>query len=188
VNSVWVITSELVEIPNRAKWSQALSVTWSCSAVAGPLLGGVFTSTLCSPYPAHISSLIKLVSSKLRFKLAMGMYVMISFRFGNPSFLIHDFHSLSQSSHLLNWRSCAWAFTKWSRVRRSEGRLLERFFSQIRFYRLVSTNGLPSRSYQVSNEDRLLFMGGTSCIIVGFSFASVSGCESRYLSLRSTIL
>jgi len=46
VNSVWVITSELVEIPNRAKWSQALSVTWSCSAVAGPLLGGIFSCTL----------------------------------------------------------------------------------------------------------------------------------------------
>lgn len=57
VNSVWVITSELVEIPNRAKWSQALSVTWSCSAVAGPLLGGMFTSCApCSPYPANLQS------------------------------------------------------------------------------------------------------------------------------------
>ena len=43
VSSVWVITSELVEVRNRAKWSQALSVTWSCSAVAGPLLGGLFS-------------------------------------------------------------------------------------------------------------------------------------------------
>ena len=25
-------------------WSQALSVTWSCSAIAGPLLGGVFSN------------------------------------------------------------------------------------------------------------------------------------------------
>jgi hypothetical protein len=67
---------------------------------------------------------------------------------------------------------------------------MERVSSQVRFYRLVSGNGLPSRSYQVSNayEDRLLFMGGTSCIIVGFSFASASGCESRYLSLLPTIL
>ena len=24
-------------------WSQALSITWSCSAIAGPLLGGVFS-------------------------------------------------------------------------------------------------------------------------------------------------
>jgi MFS family permease len=87
VNSVWVITSELVEIPHRAKWSQALSVTWSCSAVAGPLLGGIFTSTLCSPYPVNVSSLIESVSSKLfHFKLAMGMYVMMSSRFDNPSF------------------------------------------------------------------------------------------------------
>jgi hypothetical protein len=183
VNSVWVITSELVEIPNRAKWSQALSVTWSCSAVAGPLLGGIFSSTPCSPYPAYVTNLIESVSSKLfHFKLAMGMYVMISFQFGNPSFLTHASHSLSQPSHLLNWCSCTCAFTEWSRIRRSEGRLLERFASQVRFYRLVSNNGPPSRSYQVSNEDRLLFMGGTSCIIVGFSFASARGwgCESRY--------
>ena len=26
-------------------WSQALSVTWSCSAIAGPLLGGVFSTS-----------------------------------------------------------------------------------------------------------------------------------------------
>lgn len=43
VSSVWVITSEIVEVRNRAKWSQALSVTWSCSAIAGPLLGGLFS-------------------------------------------------------------------------------------------------------------------------------------------------
>lgn len=43
VGSVWVITAEIVEVRNRAKWSQALSVTWSCSAIAGPLLGGLFS-------------------------------------------------------------------------------------------------------------------------------------------------
>ncbi|TFY83745.1 hypothetical protein EWM64_g280 [Hericium alpestre] len=45
VSSVWVITSEIVEVHQRAKWSQALSITWSCSAIAGPLLGGVFSSS-----------------------------------------------------------------------------------------------------------------------------------------------
>lgn len=44
VSSVWVITSEIVEVHKRATWSQALSITWSCSAIAGPLLGGVFSS------------------------------------------------------------------------------------------------------------------------------------------------
>ncbi|KAF8559339.1 MFS general substrate transporter [Imleria badia] len=44
VSSVWVITSEIVEPKSRAKWSQALSITWSCSAIAGPLLGGLFSS------------------------------------------------------------------------------------------------------------------------------------------------
>ncbi|KAF9229583.1 MFS general substrate transporter [Gyrodon lividus] len=49
VSSVWVITSEIVEPNSRAKWSQALSVTWSCSAVAGPLLGGLFSIYLNLP-------------------------------------------------------------------------------------------------------------------------------------------
>jgi len=44
VSSVWVITSEIVEPQNRAKWSMALSITWSCSAIAGPILGGLFSS------------------------------------------------------------------------------------------------------------------------------------------------
>lgn len=44
VSCVWVITAEIVPMRQRAKWSQALSVTWSCSAVAGPLLGGLFSS------------------------------------------------------------------------------------------------------------------------------------------------
>ncbi|KAJ3993929.1 major facilitator superfamily domain-containing protein [Lentinula boryana] len=43
VSCVWVITAEIVEMRQRAKWSQALSITWSCSAVAGPLLGGLFS-------------------------------------------------------------------------------------------------------------------------------------------------
>ncbi|KAF8887970.1 major facilitator superfamily domain-containing protein [Gymnopilus junonius] len=43
VSAVWVITAEVVEIRQRAKWSQALSITWSCSAVAGPLIGGLFS-------------------------------------------------------------------------------------------------------------------------------------------------
>ncbi|KAJ7169532.1 major facilitator superfamily domain-containing protein [Mycena filopes] len=48
VGSVWVITAEIVEIQNRAKWSQALSITWSCSAIAGPLLGGLFSGNTSS--------------------------------------------------------------------------------------------------------------------------------------------
>ncbi|KAF7339950.1 hypothetical protein MVEN_01912700 [Mycena venus] len=48
VSSVWVVTAEIVEVRNRAKWSQALSVTWSCSAIAGPLLGGLFSDNHAS--------------------------------------------------------------------------------------------------------------------------------------------
>jgi MFS family permease len=43
VNSVWVITTEIVPPGTQAKWSQALSVTWSASAISGPILGGLFT-------------------------------------------------------------------------------------------------------------------------------------------------
>ncbi|KAJ7919085.1 amino acid permease ScVBA-like protein [Mycena leptocephala] len=49
VGSVWVITAEIVEVRNRSKWSQALSITWSCSAIAGPLLGGLFSIYLNLP-------------------------------------------------------------------------------------------------------------------------------------------
>ncbi|KAL0578027.1 hypothetical protein V5O48_003977 [Marasmius crinis-equi] len=45
VSCVWVITSEIVEVRHRPKWSQALSITWSCSAIAGPLLGGAFSGS-----------------------------------------------------------------------------------------------------------------------------------------------
>lgn len=46
VSLVWTITSEIVDVESRAKWSQALSITWSCSAIAGPLLGGAFSGEL----------------------------------------------------------------------------------------------------------------------------------------------
>ncbi|EKM60834.1 uncharacterized protein PHACADRAFT_83878, partial [Phanerochaete carnosa HHB-10118-sp] len=50
VSLVWTITSEIVEERSRAKWSQALSITWSCSAIAGPLLGGAFSNVHVSPH------------------------------------------------------------------------------------------------------------------------------------------
>ena len=46
VSAIWVITTEIVEVRKRALWSQALSVTWSCSAVAGPLIGGLFSGKM----------------------------------------------------------------------------------------------------------------------------------------------
>ena len=51
VSLVWTITAEIVEADSQAKWSQALSVTWACSAIAGPLLGGVF-SRKCDAHAA----------------------------------------------------------------------------------------------------------------------------------------
>ncbi|KAG8964259.1 hypothetical protein FRC03_002026 [Tulasnella sp. 419] len=43
VSMVWIVMAEIVSDAERAKWSEALSVTWAASAVAGPLLGGVFS-------------------------------------------------------------------------------------------------------------------------------------------------
>ena len=66
VSLVWTITSEIVDVQSRAKWSQALSITWSCSAIAGPLLGGVFSGeefkaqslTVLHPDPSFIQGKI----------------------------------------------------------------------------------------------------------------------------------
>ena len=57
VNSVWTITTEIVPPRTKAKWSQALSVTWSASAVAGPILGGVFSGGHVSPW-AQLTALL----------------------------------------------------------------------------------------------------------------------------------
>jgi MFS family permease len=46
VSAVWVLTAEIVEVQHRAKWSQALSITWSSSAIAGPLIGGIFSGMM----------------------------------------------------------------------------------------------------------------------------------------------
>ncbi|KAI0728583.1 amino acid permease ScVBA-like protein [Fomitopsis betulina] len=55
VSLVWTITAEIVEADSQAKWSQALSVTWACSAIAGPILGGVFSVFLNLPICAASS-------------------------------------------------------------------------------------------------------------------------------------
>lgn len=76
VCSVWVITSEIVEVQNRAKWSQALSVTWSSSAIAGPLLGGLFSSKRQLLTVNLVSVLIPIDRSRFfLIELAMGLYV-----------------------------------------------------------------------------------------------------------------
>ncbi|GLB36438.1 putative major facilitator superfamily protein [Lyophyllum shimeji] len=121
VSSVWVITAEVVEVQNRAKWSQALSVTWSCSAIAGPLLGGLFCS--------------------------------------------------ENGSSALSWR---WGFYLNLPV------CLVGFFVLYPSLRGVRLGKLSSASWRTMAEKfdfggLILFMGGTSCIVVGFSFATDNG-------------
>ncbi|KAI9444763.1 major facilitator superfamily domain-containing protein, partial [Lactarius indigo] len=115
VCSVWVITSEIVEVQNRAKWSQALSVTWSCSAIAGPLLGGLFSDHL-----THIS-----------------VYLNIPICCAGAVVLVLSLHGVKLAV--------------------PEGASWKDFLRKFDFIGL------------------LLFMGSTSCIIVGFSFASAHG-------------
>lgn len=122
VNSVWVITSELVEVPNRAKWSQALSVTWSCSAVAGPLIGGVFSTG-------------------------------------------------SSSASTLSWR---WAFYLNLPICLIGALVLALSLNGVE---LEGPKGASWKDFlrRFDFIGLLLFMGGTSCIIVGCSFATARG-------------
>ncbi|KAI0639128.1 amino acid permease ScVBA-like protein [Trametes polyzona] len=108
VSLVWTITSEIVDVRNQAKWSQALSVTWACSAVAGPLLGGVFSVYINIPICA-----VAFVTLWLSLR-----HVFV----GRPSDV--------------TWRT---------------------------FSRTFDFVGL------------FLFMGGSSCIVIGFNFATQLG-------------
>ncbi|KAG8929878.1 hypothetical protein FRC01_003657 [Tulasnella sp. 417] len=46
VPMVWIITGEVVPTEDRAKWSDTLTCVWAASALAGPLLGGVFSESV----------------------------------------------------------------------------------------------------------------------------------------------
>ncbi|KDQ54777.1 hypothetical protein JAAARDRAFT_60240 [Jaapia argillacea MUCL 33604] len=123
VSAVWVITAEIVEVRDRAKWSQALSVTWSCSAIAGPVLGGLFSTT-------HS----RIVSWRWIFYLNLPVCLI--------AFII-----LECSLHRVKLGPSKG--TSWSEL-----------------------------SQKFDFLGLLLFMSGTSCIIVGFSFAPVHGWTS----------
>ncbi|ESK98494.1 amino acid permease -like protein [Moniliophthora roreri MCA 2997] len=124
VSCVWVITSEIVaEEHNSAKWSQALSVTWCCSAVAGPLLGGIF-----SDGSRHLMSFPS---------WRWGFYLNLPVCIVGLLVLLVSLRNV----HLRPVSEALW------------DSLLRRF----------DFGGL------------FLFMGGTSCIIVGFSFATGVG-------------
>ncbi|KAL5635942.1 hypothetical protein ACGC1H_004668 [Rhizoctonia solani] len=46
VTLVWVILEEVAPAKSRQRWNAALSVVWSMSALAGPLMGGVFSDLM----------------------------------------------------------------------------------------------------------------------------------------------
>ncbi|KAG6820772.1 hypothetical protein H0H93_012036 [Arthromyces matolae] len=123
VSSVWVITAELVEVQRRAKWSQALSLTWSCSAIAGPLLGGLFSAGNSGP---------------------------LSWRWG----------------FYLNLPVCLVGFVV--------------IFFALRGVHISTTNDASWRSMirEFDFGGLILFMGGTSSIVLGFSFATENGWSS----------
>jgi MFS family permease len=43
VTLIWVILEEVAPVKSRHRWNAALSAVWSMSALAGPLMGGVFS-------------------------------------------------------------------------------------------------------------------------------------------------
>ncbi|KAH7915108.1 major facilitator superfamily domain-containing protein [Hygrophoropsis aurantiaca] len=126
VSSVWVITAEIVEERNRATWSTALSVTWSCSAVAGPLLGGLFILCLI----------------ELTIDLIMALLVYLNLPVCLVAFIVIG----------LSLRNVS--------VGRSSDATWKRLAQKFDFVGL------------------LLFMTGTSCVVVGFSFAMSNGWNS----------
>ncbi|KAF9568550.1 MFS general substrate transporter [Agrocybe pediades] len=122
VSAVWVITAEVVEVRQRATWSQALSVTWSCSAIAGPLIGGLFSST----------------TSSVTWR--WGFYINIPICLFATVVLVLSLRGVQfERSSKATWQM-----------------LLKKF----------DFAGL------------FLFMSGTSCIIVGFSFATELGWDT----------
>ncbi|KAJ8596466.1 amino acid permease ScVBA-like protein [Rhizopogon salebrosus TDB-379] len=123
VSSVWVITSEIVEPKNRAKWSQALSITWSCSAVAGPILGGLFST-------GYSTSIDWRWGFYMNLPVCLVAFLLLSMSLRNVT--------LGQAQHA-SWKSFA-----------------EKF----------DFLGL------------LLFMSGTCCLVIGFSFAMSNGWTS----------
>lgn len=132
VSSVWVITSEIVEPQNRAKWSQALSITWSCSAVAGPILGGLFSTGFST-------------TINWRWAFYMNLPVCI-FAFLLLSVSLRDV-TLGHAKHA-SWKN---------------------FTEKFDFVGL------------------LLFMLGTSCLVIGFSTAISNGWKSLSTLLLVTL-
>ncbi|KAI0343970.1 amino acid permease ScVBA-like protein [Trametopsis cervina] len=131
VSLVWTITSEIVDLESRAKWSQALSITWSCSAVAGPLLGGVF-------------------SGEFNQTIFTGESGPFDWRY----------------AFYLNLPVCLLAFL----VIHLSLRGVEVGCAQsVSWKTFMNTFDFPGL---------LLFMTGSSCVVVGFSFASTLGWRS----------
>ncbi|KAF8971503.1 major facilitator superfamily domain-containing protein [Flammula alnicola] len=127
VSAVWIITAELVEVRQRATWSQALSITWSCSAIAGPLIGGLFSGK----------------RSVINFYLAEA----------------EDMSVFKVETQVL-------------RDGDGDGRVQES---------IECIMADVERRFDFVGC-RVLFMGGTSCIIIGFSFVTQLGSTNDYFS------
>ncbi|PVG02285.1 hypothetical protein CPB86DRAFT_619859 [Serendipita vermifera] len=129
VNSVWVLTTEIVPPGSQAKWSQALSVTWSASAVAGPILGGLFTGSISWRWAFYINLPIGMAA------LTMLWYFLRR---------VHLVRKLPDGSEDKRPRNVA--------IKHA--------------FRTFDYIGL------------LLLMGGTSALVIGFSFAGYNSWRS----------
>ncbi|KAF8203223.1 amino acid permease ScVBA-like protein [Pholiota molesta] len=120
VSSVWVITSEVVEVQRRAVWSQALSITWSCSAISGPIIGGLFSG-----------------NNRSSVNWRWGFYINLPICLVAFVVLVISLHRVElQVASNASWRT------------------LSQNFDFVGLF---------------------LFMSGTSCAIIGFSFATELG-------------
>ncbi|KAG2023843.1 membrane transporter [Coprinopsis cinerea AmutBmut pab1-1] len=134
VSAVWVMTAEIVQERSRAKWSQALSVTWSCSAIAGPLLGGAFSGS---------------TGNHGFLSWRYGFYINLPICFLASVIMAFALHKV----RFTQTRDASWK------------RLLQKF----------DFGGL------------VLFMGGSGCLIIGFSFVTEFGWISPF-TLTTIIL
>ncbi|KAI0786081.1 amino acid permease ScVBA-like protein [Abortiporus biennis] len=130
VSLVWTITSEIVDVQSRAKWSQALSITWSCSAIAGPLLGGLFSGILHGTVADASGPLSWRWAFFINLPICLVAFVVIYMSLRNIEV---------GCCHAVSWRQLGHTFD---------------------FMGLI------------------LFMIGSSCIVIGFSFASTFGWKA----------
>lgn len=153
-------------------------MTWSCSAVAGPILGGVFSckSSQFDPFD-YIYPFAKLAggdaTNPLSWRWACELHNRHPARHQPYQHL-----SLSKPASLPIWSRHFVSFLARRQATVTLARLLWSILAKVRLYRIVSDDDNVLRPFFVTiGNRRVTLVAGTSCIIVGFSFGTDNGCK-----------